>query len=85
MKEEITVNEHKSVGPYPNMYDHGPVLFIQDWKKGHDTEELWTCLDCGYTTNDNRAFLHVECERSCNHANQTMREFLAANDYPSGD
>ena len=83
MREEITINEHKSVGPYTDMYGHGPVIFIQDIVDDrHIDEQLWTCLDCGYTTNDNRAFLHEECVRNRNQANMTMREYLEENDYP---
>ena len=93
MKEEITVDEHKSVGPYTDMYGHGPVIFIQklednEESPGHGpdiTESLWTCLDCGYTSDDRRLFLHKECDRENNRVNQTMREYLEENDYPDGD
>jgi hypothetical protein len=85
MKESITVNEHKSVGPYQNVFGHGPVIFIQTMGERHIDEQLWTCLDCGYTTEDNRAFLHEECERKRNPVNTTFREFLEENEYPNGD
>jgi len=40
MKEGITVNEHKSVGPYANMYGHGPVIVIQRHNNRHIDEQL---------------------------------------------
>lgn len=86
MKESITVNEHKSVGPIHNIYDHALVISIKhlEWKE-HDSEHLWACLDCGYTVGDSRAFLHEDCVRERNGVNQTFREYLEENDYPDGD
>ena len=89
MKSEITVDTHKSVGPMTNMYEHGPVIFIQQLEdndnssRGPDiTESLWVCLDCGYTDSDQRSLLHEECNREDNRVNQTMREYLEENEYP---
>lgn len=82
MKEEITTNTHKSVGPYTDLYGHGPVIFIQEWEDGNVVENLWVCLDCGWTDTDKQTLSVVECDRSENRANQNMREFLEENDYP---
>jgi RecJ-like exonuclease len=85
MKEGITVNEHKSVGPCVDIFGHGPVIVIQRHENKHIDEQLWSCLDCGYTVKDNRAFLHEECNRERNPVNQTFREYLEENEYPDGD
>ena len=85
MKEEITVNEHKSVGPYTDLYGHGPVVVIQQIDHTRIDEQIWTCLDCGYTVEDNRAFMHEDCKRELNGINTTFREYLEENEYPDGD
>jgi hypothetical protein len=75
---EITTNTHKSVGPFTELYGHGPVIFI----RGNADENLWVCLDCGWTDTDERTLSVVECDRSENRVNQNMREFLEENEYP---
>lgn len=67
------------------MYGHGPVVVIQQIDHTSIDEQLWTCLDCGYTVEDNRAFLHEDCKRELNGINTTFREYLEENEYPDGD
>lgn len=78
MEVPLTVNTHKSVGPYKDLYGHGPVIFIQE-KEGEGqsmdiTESLFTCLDCGWTDSDVTTFAHEECNREDNRVNSTVRE-----------
>jgi len=90
MKKEITIDTKKSVGPIADMYGHGPVIFIQEIVENRESlghgpeiaESIWICLDCGYTCDDRRMFMHQECNREDNRANQTMREHLEENGYP---
>jgi hypothetical protein len=85
MKEEITVSTHKSVGPFTDVYDHAPVIFIQEGggENGLEiSESLWVCLDCGFTDIDRAGFTHEECSREDNQVNQTLREYLEENEYP---
>lgn len=72
MTKEIDVDTHKSVGPVPDMYGHGPVILIG--------AELAVCLDCGYTAGDNRLLAHVECDRDKNPINTTLREHIEDGD-----
>lgn len=95
MKSEITINQYNAVGPYPNVYGHGPVTIVAaDVEDGLDVA---FCLDCGYTHSDIRMFLHADCvepeninrksrlELEVNHINQTWREYLSDNDgLPTG-
>lgn len=89
MKTELTIDTHKSVGPYNDVYDHPMLIFIQQVEDGESsghgpdiTESLWTCLSCGYTDTDIRSFAHEECDREKNRVNQTMREFVHEHGYP---
>lgn len=78
MKTEIQTDEYKRVGPYPDMFGHGPVTVICDPEQG--AAELWVCLDCGYTAEDNRLFAHNGCDAEKNLINQSWREFIANTD-----
>lgn len=81
---EVKVDVHKRVGPLCDMFGHGPVTVIQDLGDDEDTD-LWVCQDCGYVTDDNRMFMHEECNRSDNEINQTWRERVEKDGYPGGD
>jgi len=83
MKTEITVNTHKSVGPFFDVYDHEMVIFIQELEENERrssgkeiTEQVWVCLDCGWTDSDKRTFAHEDCNREDNEVNTTLREKL---------
>jgi hypothetical protein len=83
MKAEIKIGDYNAVAPYSDMYGHGPVIFIQNRTEDHDIEDsLWVCLDCGYTADDNRMFLHAECSRENNRVNTTMGELVEEDGYP---
>lgn len=72
MNVEIATDEHKAVGPYTDVFGHGPVTVIApDGRSGH---ELVVCLDCGYTADDLRMFSFEECNREDNPINMTWRE-----------
>lgn len=72
---------HHGIGPYPNVGRHGPLTLItEDPKEGYDAI---ICLDCGYVTDDMRRFHVTDCERSKNRINQTWREYLDDEDFPS--
>jgi hypothetical protein len=79
---EITTNKHKTVGPYANLHGHGPVIFIQEIEGRKITETIFTCLDCGYTSGDQRQFRFEDCKRENNSVNQTMRELIEEEGYP---
>ncbi len=92
MKQEIEVDKHKRVGPYPDMYGHGPVAVIQDPELADQSNDegmtLFVCLDCGYTAHDNRLFAHEECDPEKNGMNTTWREWFAednARNLPEAD
>jgi len=74
MEHTIPTDTHHNVGPTVDMYGHGPVTCIG--------QHLWVCLDCGYTTHDNRLLLHADCDRESNGINQTWRERLEKYDVP---
>lgn len=74
MNSVIDTNEYKGVGPVEEMYGHGPVTALVP--DGEDAAELFICLDCGYTTRDDRMLAHQECDREQNNINQTWRERL---------
>lgn len=71
----VEVAKHKSVGPAPDQFGHGPVTII-NLAHEDDDPPLWVCLDCGYVTVDNREFAHEWCERDDNPINTTWRELL---------
>lgn len=70
MDYELPVNEHLSVGPTPDIHGHGPVTTIG--------AHIYVCLDCGYTTHDERMLHEADCERGENGINSTWRERLEA-------
>lgn len=82
MKIEMTVDENLAVGPYTDMYGHGPVISIQKREEQEIEECRWVCLDCGYSCIDSRILLHEDCEREKNQVNQTMRELVEEEGYP---
>lgn len=71
---ELDVAEYKSVGPYTDVYGHGPVTVIGPADGAGN--ELSICLDCGFTTDDIRLLAHQECNREHNGIEQTWRERL---------
>jgi hypothetical protein len=77
---DIPVDEHYGVGPYTDVYDHGPVtIFVPPNQDGF---LFAACLDCGYVTEDIRTFLHEDCSREHNKINQTWRERLDKKGFP---
>lgn len=78
MEDTVTTQTHRSVGPMKELYEHGPVIFIQEREGERQdmdiTESLWVCLDCGWTDADRRSFAHEECNREDNRVNVTVRE-----------
>jgi hypothetical protein len=69
---DVGVDRHYGVGPYTDVYDHGPVtVFVDDPEDGH---LFAACLDCGYVADDIRRFAHEDCSRDANRINQTWRE-----------
>lgn len=76
----IETRERYGIGPYPDMYGHGPVLVFTP--PGERGAALFACLDCGYVAADNRLFLHTDCGREHNPINQTMRELVEKEGFP---
>lgn len=85
---DIPVDDFWGIGPWPDAYDHGPVvLFVPPGESERPRSEkegfrFAACLDCGYVTDDIRRFLHTECDRSTNQINQTMRELIEDDGFP---
>lgn len=84
---DVDVDDHWGVGPH-SMYEHGPVLiFVPPGDRERERSEqeglrFAACLDCGYVTDDVRRYSFVECDRSTNPINQTMRELIDDDGYP---
>lgn len=77
--------QHNRVGPYTDIYDHGPVIVMQDGDPRDDgTNTLFVCLDCGYTATDTRELLHPDCDREENRITQTLREHIEEDGFPDG-
>lgn len=82
MKIEIEPGQRIGIGPYSDVYGHGPVTVIEpelDAGEGSTDAEngsCLVCLDCGYIHTDIRMFAHTACGREHNPINQTWREFL---------
>jgi len=69
---DIVVDGHYGIGPYTDVYGHGPVTgFVEPDSEGW---RFVACLDCGAVTDDIRRLIDVECDRSSNHIAQTWRE-----------
>lgn len=89
MKQEIEIDSHHGVGPHRDLYDHGPVTVIQHHDEDAENPQekhkyvVFMCLDCGYTGDDPRMFMHEECDREANWINKTWRE--AVGDVIAGD
>lgn len=83
MRFEIDSDARHAVGPYTDLYGHGPVTVLTRWAdsgddaRGREVEyTLYACLDCGYVSNDSRQFAHEDCDREDNTINTTWREKL---------
>lgn len=75
---ELPSGEHMTVGPYSNVYSHGPVIFIAEEKAA----DLYACLDCGFVSEDVREFHYADCKRANNPVNESMRERVEDEGFP---
>lgn len=71
---DLDVDQHYGIGPYQNVYGHGPVTMVSD--PVEHKALLYLCLDCGYVTDDIRTLLHAECDLDENAINQSWRDYF---------
>ena len=83
MRKVMEADMHAAVGPYMDVYGHGPVMIVNDDSEEDRTGiDLAICTDCGYVAHDIRLLAHIDCERSKNPITQTLRERLADDGFP---
>lgn len=91
MKQNIETDVHYGVGPYVDMYGHGPVTVFNRPETRPETGEtrqvaqFFVCLDCGYVAPDNRLFLHEECDPDDNPITKSWRRHIEEDGFPSND
>lgn len=84
---EMLTNRHLAVGPYTDLYHHGPVVALYESDEMGDDDAAHTvfaCLDCGFVTHDSRMMMHEDCERGLNPTNKTFRELIEDDGFPDG-